>query len=117
MIFPYARLPRSRRLIIMTNESNQIILGEILVMSPPQPLKPFPDNVLKINTILAYFGYHTREQIAFEIGVAPNTVTGFITGIRHSPPVAYWFEKHGIYIDRDYPDPAKALKLLDRVGA
>lgn len=101
----------------MTPESNQIILGDILVMSPPQPLRPFPDNVLKINTILAFFGYHTREQIAFEIGVSPNTVTGFITGTRHSPPVALWFEKHGIYLDRPYPDPTKNLDLLSRVSA
>jgi hypothetical protein len=86
-------------------------------MSPPQPLRPFPDNVHKINAILAYFGYHTREQIAFELGVAPNTVTGFVTGVRHSPRVAQFFEKLGIFLDRDYPDPNKSLKLLERVAS
>lgn len=101
----------------MTQETKQIILGDILVMSPPEPLKPFPDNVFKINAILSYLGYYTREQIALEIGVAPNTVTGFITGAAHSPRVAAWFEKHGIYLDRPYPDPIKALSFLDRESA
>lgn len=101
----------------MTNESNQFILGDILVMSPPQPIKPFPDDVHKINAILGYLGFYTRDQIAMEVGVAPSTVAGFITGKVHSPQVAAWFEKIGIYLDRDYPSPLKKLSLLDRISA
>lgn len=96
----------------MTKQSDQSNLVEILTMSP---VRPFPDDTNAIMRILAYLGKDTNA-VAFESGVSRPAVSQFISGTCHSPKVALWFEKHGIYLDREYPDPTKREKMLERVS-
>ncbi|TGL97958.1 hypothetical protein [Leptospira jelokensis] len=97
----------------MMSETNQSNLVEILTMSP---VRPFPDDPVAISRILAYLG-KDQATIAYEAGVSRPVVSEFITNKCHSPKVAFWFEKHDIYLDRDYPDPTKAIRTLERVSA
>lgn len=96
----------------MTSETNQPKEVEIITMSP---VRPFPDDPQAINRILAFFG-KDQASIAYECGVSRPVVSEFITNKCHSPKVAYWFEKHNIYLDRDYPDPTKSIKTLERLA-
>lgn len=97
----------------MMSETNQPKEVEILTMSP---VRPFPDEPQAINRILAFLG-KDQASIAYECGVSRPVVSEFITGKCHSPKVALWFEKHDIYLDRDYPDPTKVIRTLERMSA
>lgn len=97
----------------MTVETNQPKEVEIITMSP---VRPFPDDPMAINRILAFLG-KDQATIAYECSVSRPVVSEFIRNICHSPKVALWFEKHDIYLDRDYPDPTKSSKTLERISA
>lgn len=97
----------------MMSETNQPKEVVVVTMSP---IRPFPDDPSAINRILAFIG-KDQASIAYECGVSRPVVSEFIRNVCHSPKVAEWFERHQIFLDRDYPDPTKSLKTLERVSA
>ncbi|TGN20799.1 hypothetical protein [Leptospira idonii] len=85
---------------------------EIFTMAP---IRPFPDEPEKIFRILRTFGY-SLDSIASEARVDSSIVGKFIHRKSHSPKVALWFERKGIYLDREYPDPNRSAKtILERI--
>ncbi|TGN20795.1 hypothetical protein [Leptospira idonii] len=87
----------------MITQETQSKIHEIMILSP---LRPFPDDSKKILRVLASLG-HSPDSIAEESSVDRSLVGKFIHNRSHSPKVALWFEEHGIYLDRIYPDPRK----------
>ncbi|WP_411821226.1 hypothetical protein [Leptospira sp. 'Mane'] len=73
------------------------------------PIRPFPDDPKKILRIISTLG-HNLDSIAYESVVDRSMVGKFIRNRCHSPKVALWFETHGIYLDRVYPDPFQSIK-------
>ncbi len=91
------------------DENNQLIINGLVVMSL-QPVRPFPDSPAMIRRILSFIGKDVQNIIA-DTGLGKSIISNFINNTGHSPKVAYWFEQHGIYLDRDYVDPMKSGKV------
>lgn len=100
----------------MSSAEIQADYNELLTMSLG-PRRPFPDNPDLINRMLSLLGKN-QEMVAHETGKSKQLVSAFIQGTRHNPDIALWFEKHGIYLDREYINPLlDTRRVADRLSA